>query len=202
MKQVLHNRRKGLTALGSLAFATLASCGPVATHSGVAQPVAMPSDPATVRVANALVQADRAARSGDNAALTSPLATISALGAHPLDTAAQSTLALWQAKAPPDTAPPLRGRTLGPGYRHGTLKAGGDLQIEQTFLSGQKASIVLSSPDAAQLRLQVIDGASQAVCQHTAARPSCEWVPMFTQRHLIHVINPSRRKARFYLVVD
>lgn len=192
---------RGLLALGSLALGVLASCGSATTGAGVAQPEPGPPDSAAIVVADALAQADRAARADNDDALAGPLATIMALGAHPIDDAAQSTLALWQTKAPAK-GPPLRGRTLGPGYRHGTLNAGGDLRIEQTFLSGQKASIALSSPDAAELRLQVIDGTSQAVCQHTAARPSCEWVPMFTQRHLIHVINPGRRKARFYLVVD
>jgi hypothetical protein len=201
MMGALVARATGLKALGLLALAVLASCGPAATMTGVGQAEPLPPGSSAMQVADALAQADRAARSGDAAALTLPLATIAALGAHPLDDAAQSTLALWQRKAP-DQGPPLRGRTLGPGYRHGTLDAGADLRIEQTFLSGQKATIALSSPDAAQLRLQVIDGASQAICQHTASRPSCEWVPMFTQRHMIHVINPGRRKARFYLVVD
>lgn len=186
--------------LVTLALGVLASCGTASTDAGLARTEPSRSQSRVLRVADALALADKAARTGDDAALASPLATLAALGAQPLDDAAQSSLALWQAKAP--DGPPLRGRTLGPGYRYGTLNAGGDLQIEQTFLSGQKASIALFSPDAAQLRLQVIDGTSQAVCQHTAARPSCEWVPMFTQRHQIHVINPGRRKARFYLVVD
>lgn len=184
-----------------LAVGLLASCGTASTDAGLARTEPSRPQSRVLRVADALALADKAARTGDDAALASPLATLTALGAQPLDDAAQSSLAQWQAKAL-DRGPPLRGRTLGPGYRHGTLNAGGDLQIEQTFLSGQKASIALSSPDAAQLRLQVIDGTSQAVCQHTASRPSCEWVPMFTQRHQIHVINPGRRKARFYLVVD
>lgn len=188
-------------AIGLAICGLFASCSPAATTSGVAEirPVAQTSS--AILIADALVQADRAARTGNDAALAPPLATIALLGARPLDDAAQSALALWQGRVP-DQGAPMRGRTLGPGYRHGTLNAGADMRIEQTFLSGQKASIVLSSPDAAQLRLQVVDGASHAICQHTAARPSCEWVPMFTQRHLIHVINPGRRKARFYLVVD
>lgn len=195
-------RRSASSAMmGLLALGMLASCGPAATREGLAQPKSLSSASSAMRLADALAQADVAGRTGDDATLALPLATIAALGARPLDDAARSALALWQERVP-DHGPPMRGRTLGPGYRHGMLNAGGDILIEQTFLSGQKASIALSSPDAAQLRLQVIDGASQPICQHTAVRPSCEWVPMFTQRHQIHVINPGRRKARFYLVVD
>lgn len=152
-------------------------------------------------LAEALAQADTAAKSGDAAGLAQPLAMIAALGARPLDPAGAAALADWQARNP-DQRPPLRGRALGPGYRNGMLGAGADLRIDQLFLSGQKASIALSSPDGAPLRLQVIDGDDQPVCQHTAARPSCEWIPIFTQRHAIHLINPGRREARFYLVIE
>lgn len=188
-------------ALACLAGSALAACAPVAGTTARA-PLAPVAPVSTAMVlADALARADHAATSGNDADLAKPLAIIDGLNARPLDAAGEAELAVWHHRNP-DTTPPLRGRTLGPGYRHGTLNAGGDLRIEQTFLSGQKASIALSSPSGARLRLNVIDGAAQPVCQHVAERPSCEWTPVFTQRHVIHLINPGSAKARFYLVIE
>jgi hypothetical protein len=164
-------------------------------------PAANPEGSAAVVLADALARADAAATTGKDADLTQPLAIIAMLNAQPLDESGRAELAAWQVRNPEQSAP-MRGRTLGPGYRHGTLNAGGDLRIEQTFLSGQKASIALSSPSGARLQLQVIDGKEQPVCQNVAARPSCAWTPMFTQRHVIHLTNPGNQTTRFYLVIE
>ncbi len=187
-----------LFALAATALSALVSCTPTMEGVTVA-PLAKGSTAATL--ADALAKADAAASTGSDSDLAQPLAIIAALDARPLDASAQAQLADWRSRSP-DTAPPLRGRTLGPGYRHGTLSAGGDLRIEQTFLSGQRASIALSTPGGSKLRLQVIDGAAKPVCQHVAASPSCEWIPVYTQRHVIQLTNPGRQKARFYLVIE
>lgn len=190
-----------LVALVTGMTAMLGACTP-ATSTVAPLPVAQVAEPPVATLlADALARADLAASQGKDSELARPLALIASLAAHPLDAAGEAELAAWQRRSP-DQTPPLRGRTLGPGYRHGVLDAGGDLRIEQTFLSGQKASIALSSPTGARLRLEVIDGGAQAVCQHVAERPSCEWVPLYTQRHVIHLINPGKQKARFYLVID
>ncbi len=166
--------------------------------SGASIPV---NSPAAVVLADALAAADRADGAGDNVGFARSMATISALDARPLDPSGTAQLARWQSRTP-DTLPPLRGRTLGPGFRKGTLAAGGDLAIEQTFLSGQKASVALSTPDGSKLGLQVIDGAAKQVCQDAAKTPACEWIPIFTQRHVIRLTNPARREVRFYLVIE
>ena len=185
-------------ALALTVLPVLASCTPIAKTA----PVAPPAKASTAMiVADALAQADTAARADKDADLVQPLAILAALDARPLDASGQTQLADWRSRSP-DTAPPLRGRTLGPGYHHGTLSAGGDLRIAQTFLSGQKASIALSTPSGTKLRIQVIDGAANPVCQHVAARPSCEWIPIYTQRHVIRLTNPSRQKTRFFLVIE
>lgn len=186
-----------LAAWMVVAIPLMASCSQPALQPRA--PVAQATN--AMVLADALASADAAATSGKDADLAKPLAIIAALSARPLDAATQAELAAWQARSP-ETSPPLRGRTLGPGYRHGTLGAGGDLRIEQTFLSGQKASIALSSSTGSRLRLQVIDGTAQPVCQHVAERPSCEWTPLYTQRHVIHLANPGKQTARFYLVIE
>jgi len=155
---------------------------------------------ASMRLADALAQADLAAEAGDGAGLARSLGAIAALGARPLDPSSVAQLAEWQGRSP--APPPLRGRALGPGYRQGVLAPGDDLSLEQTFLSGQKASIALTAPSGSALLLQVIDGSAKPVCTDRAATASCRWIPIFTQRHTIRLTNPGRRQARFYLVIE
>jgi hypothetical protein len=155
---------------------------------------------ASMRLADALAQADLAAEAGDGAGLARSLAAIAAIGARPLDPSSTAQLAEWQNRSP--APPPLRGRALGPGYRQGVLAPGDDLSLEQTFLSGQKASIALTTPSGSALLLQVIDGSAKPVCTDRAATASCRWIPIFTQRHTIRLSNPGQRQARFYLVIE
>lgn len=165
------------------------------------QPVPMVKDSPAEMLADALVEADLAARTKDAAGLERALATIGALDARPMDPAAEAQLAHWQSQSPA-SLPPLRGRTLGPGFRKGTLTAGAAIRIEQTFLSGQKASVALSTPEGARLRLEVIDNTAQPICRDVAAAPVCEWIPIYSQRHLIQLTNVDRHDTRFYLVIE
>lgn len=190
-----------LAGLALVAASALGSC----THAGEV-PVGSPPGQVTQNrpseiLADALAKADLAASTNDTKALARALATIGALGARPLDQTAQAELAQWQSQSPV-TVPPLRGRTLGPGFRKGTLTAGADLRIEQTFLSGQKASVALSTPDRARLRLEVIDNAAETICRNVAMAPACEWIPIYTQRHVIQLTNVDRQDTRFYLVIE
>ena len=134
-------------------------------------------------------------------ALAGALADVEALGGRPVDPADEAQLLAWRAQsgAPPI---PMRGRTLGRGYRSGTITPGSNTVIEQTFLSGQKASIALSAADGKVLGLSVLDGKDQPVCREQSQRTSCSWVPLFTQRHTIRLRNPGPGEVRYYLVID
>lgn len=191
-----------MAALALIAMPLMAGCagsaGTPAPATTAEAPKGAPTDAETL--ADALAAADRAAGADDAASLARSVARISALEPRPLDPDSAAQLAQWQSRVP-DT-PPLRGRTLGPGFRKGTLSAGGELRIEQTFLSGQKAAVALSTPDGLTLRLTVIDSAARPVCQNAASAPACEWIPIFTQRHVIQLTNPGPREARFYLVIE
>jgi hypothetical protein len=153
------------------------------------------------RLADALAAADHAASSGDQAALAAALADIDALGGRPDDTAGEVQLAAWHAKS--GIAPiPRRGRALGRGYRSGEIMPASNMVIEQTFLSGQKASIALTATGGGVLGLSVLDGKDQPVCREQAQLASCSWVPLFTQRHTIRLRNPGPVEVRYYLVID
>ena len=96
----------------------------------------------------------------------------------------------------------MRGRTLGPGFKSGTIRAGGKAVIEQTFLAGKKASIALSAPSGAPLELGVRDGEPRMLCEKRGVKAACSWVPVFTARYRIELGNPGKRSAEYYLVIN
>lgn len=192
-------RRRTLTILVT-ACALVAGCASVPPGAPLAGAVPATQTPGA-RLAAALAAADAAAATGDQPALVRALADIEALGGRPDDPAGEAQLSAWHAKS--GAAPiPLRGRTLGRGYRSGTITPGSNLVIAQTFLSGQKASIAVSAVDGKALGLSVLDGKDQPVCREQSQRASCSWIPLFTQRHTIQVRNPGPREVRYYLVID
>ena len=184
----------------ALACLLVAACAPVSADLPVADAPLADATPQE-RLADAVRAADRAALAGDEAALAGALAEIDALGGRPLDPTGEVQLAAWRAQSGAPSIP-LRGRTLGRGYRSGTITAGSNMVIEQTFLSGQKASIALSATDGKVLGLSVLDGKEKPVCREQSQRTSCSWIPLFTQRHTIRVRNPGPREVRYFLVID
>lgn len=191
--------RRAVALILFLACAVAAGCAPVSVGAPVVQ--ALPAGQAPQeRLAAALVAAEAASAMDDPQALARALADIDALGGRPDDPADEVRLAAWQAQS--GVAIPMRGRTLGRGYRSGTITPGSNMVIAQTFLSGQKASIALSATGGKELGLSVLDGRDQPVCREQSPRASCSWVPLFTQRHTIHLRNPGPREVRYYLVID
>jgi hypothetical protein len=188
------------TAILSCACVPLAGCASVPRVAPLSEVSPAEQTPET-RLAAALAAADAAAATGDRPALVRALADIEALGGRPEDRDGEAQLVAWQAKSGTPSIP-LRGRTLGPGYRSGTITPGSNMVIAQTFLSGQKASIAVSAVDGKPLGLSVLDGEDKPVCREQAQRASCRWVPLFTQRHTIQVRNPGPREVRYYLVID
>lgn len=185
----------------SLALALLASLGGCAQGAPPASSAAAPFDlPSTV--ADAFARAHLAEARGDRAALAAALGVIDRSGAKPAaDWSGEDPVQRWRALAP-DTAPPLRGSPLGPGYRCGALPAGRSDSFEQVFLSGQRAKIALSSPGNAPLTLRVVDANQRAVCATGNAQRACNWIPVFTQRYRIEVTNRGANRADYFLVVQ
>ena len=153
------------------------------------------------RLASVLAKADRAAAAGDRQALGDALVALDAMGAQALDDAAKTELANWDALRPNDVAP-MRGRALGPGFKTGLIAPGASTVIEQTFLSGRKASIAMSTPAGETLALGVRNSEPRLLCEKRGARASCSWVPVFTDRYRIELANPGRQRARYYLVIN
>jgi hypothetical protein len=153
---------------------------------------------AAERLAAALVDADAAYARDDKVRLADALRRFDALGGKPLDDT-PTDLAIWRAAI--DQPPPMRGRSLGPGYRSGQLSAGRSEQLEQVFLSGKRASVALSAPSGARLKLEIVDRSQAAVCGKEGNSSHCQWVPLFTDRYQIRIINPGEKAVRYFLVV-
>ena len=69
------------------------------------------------------------------------------------------------------------------------------------FLSGKRASVALSAPSGARLKLEVEDRSEEAVCGKEGNPNHCQWVPLFTDRYRIRIINPGATSVRYFLVV-
>ena len=192
-------RFAGPCAAGMLAFAlALAGCaaeGPQAASPPIAADMAE-------RVAFALADADEAQQAGQRDRLAAALRVISASGAAPLaDAPGGDPVPGWM-QAVGEERPATRGSPFGPGYRVGQLAAGKAARIEQLFLSGERAKVVLSAPGRAQLALRIRNAREQAVCDREGTPNHCQWVPMFTERHSIEIANHSSEPARYFLVIE
>lgn len=160
-----------------------------------------PFQSAADRAAFALKQADRAAEQEDAEALRASLHMLERLAVRPEGVSEAEMLAAWQARAPRDS-PPLRGSALGPAFRRGLLKPGGQMQIAQTFLAGQRAHLAIEIRDGGPFRVDVMDSEEKSVCSRTGKRARCTWLPLFTERHSIRLANRSERDLTYFLVIE
>lgn len=170
--------------------------------AGAPQPSVPASDAAVV--ASLLVEAEHAAQGprADRRMLGKALASLDRFGAHPLDTAGDP-LPEWRSAALASAEPPLRGRTLGPAYRNGTLPPGGTVRLTQLFDGGRTARVAIATPGKAPLGFAVIDGEERAVCPPaTGTERECSWVPLYSGRYEIVLSNGSDQQAGYYLVID
>jgi hypothetical protein len=153
------------------------------------------------RVADALLAAEEAALSQDEPALRRAMLSLERLGAAPQTPTDIGRLEGWFAQTS-GPMPPMRGRALGPAYRSGSLRPGAITRIEQTFLGGKSASIVVRVSDGPPLELRVIDQAQREVCEHSASVIQCRWMPLYTQRHRIEIINNRSQVSNYYIVFE
>lgn len=204
-------RRHPLALAGALAGALALLGGCVApgdagqAASTASSPPSAPGAPlATGRaaiIAEALVMAERAEHVQDTAALAQALDRLDRLGATPQSEEDAAARQRWQASLPADTRP-LRGRALGPAYRSGSLRPGASAELFQTFLGGKSAQIVLKVAKGPAPRLVVHDMAERRVCQASDDPVACRWVPLYTQRHRIEIVNSGPEPSQYYIVFD
>lgn len=168
-------------------------------------PIGTEVDTPVDRVADALAAGEAATIDGNSMALVSAARRLDRLAAHPAER--EDDLATrWrlQGLSPgaKDIVVPTRGRTLGPAYRSGNLAAGGRVEIEQIFFGGEAAVIVVVPQTRRSLQISVSDHRGKQICDQIVISPktSCRWLPIFTTRFRISVINIGGSPVRYYFV--
>ena len=123
--------------------------------------------------------------------------TLLLLGAKPIE--GEDLGLRWSkgAKLPP----PYRRRALGPGYRSVSLARGDAAHFEQVFLAGQRAQVALVPFNQSEFRLEVSDDQGSKQCAVPAAM-RCSWIPLWTTRYRIDVVNTGKKPGSSYLVMQ
>jgi hypothetical protein len=189
--------RARAAAVGAALALALAGCGGMEA----APEVAAPGPARAEQVAEALLRADRAEQRGDAAALAKAALVLDRLAPQAQTDADAEALNRWRARLPEDL-PPLRGRALGPGYRSAMLMPGAATQLHQTFLGGRRAQIEVRVAQGPLPRLLVRDQSEREICRADRNPVSCRWMPLYTQRHSIEIVNAGREMSRIYIVFD
>lgn len=186
------------------AVTAMALIGPLGACAGQAQLAGTPAVPHTPaeQVAAAL---DAGSISGPAKGRLAAARTLAALGARPAVAGEPDLAASWSAPLQGSAAEPVyRGRMLGPAYRKGLISAGAEVVIEQVFMAGQVAEVVVAPSSGAELSLTIADPAGQEVCKSRVLRPhgKCSWRPPFAGRYGLRISNSGTREANFFLVVN
>lgn len=182
---------------GSAVLAACAHAGePPLAVAGAADPLA--------EAAAALAAAEIAPTAAER---TPFLRQVEALRLTPVEDDAEGAalLARWKAEAPPAPQDAVyRGRTLGPAYRRASIQPGETIEIEQIFYAGERAEIAAQSTGGQPVDLEIRtqrDAATPPVCA-AKLEPvgKCRWLPLFTARFKMKLVNRGGKPASVYIV--
>jgi len=164
--------------------------------AGIAAAAAAPADDFD-RVAAALEAGTSAETAGQPSRLHGAALALAATGAVPVD--GQEDLARrWQGASGPPT---YRERALGPAYRAITIRAGATATFQQTFLAGQRARVAVVGLKRSTFVLSVTDDGNIGVCARTS-RATCEWIPLWTTRFKLNVVNSGPADGAYFLLIE
>lgn len=123
--------------------------------------------------------------------------SLSALGAHPWDGTADLAAGWKEA-----TQGAYRERVLGPAYLHVMIEPGEHYALEQSFLAGRRARIAAFPTSPTRFQLLVNDGERDHSCDVHRGTANCDWVPVFTGRVRVNLLNSGKRPAKFVIVMQ
>lgn len=149
------------------------------------------------RTVAALRAGTRGEVGGHAEATAAAASTLAALGAHPLEGSPDLAQA-WRGAA----SVPYRERVLGPAYLNVTLQPGGRYALEQAFLAGRRARVAAFATRPTPFQLQVDDGDRERSCGLREGTAHCDWVPVFTGRVRVNLMNAGKRPAKFVIVMQ
>ena len=182
--------------IGALAL-TLAACVPTAAERTGALPA---TGDLLVDTAALLAAAEAARGAAERKSYLQRLDVFQVAAAEGQD---DDPLAQWRADAVAAGVerPVYRGRALGPAYRRARIAPGEAIRIEQIFYAGERAEIAAQSHGGQPVALAIRNPRTEPVCSaELAPRASCRWLPLFTERFSIELVNRSRDQASVYIV--
>jgi hypothetical protein len=97
-----------------------------------------------------------------------------------------------------------RGRTLGPAYRESELAALARNSFREIFFAGRLARISARSRSDQPFQLSISNQDGDTVCQVASLSgvAACEWVPVWTEPHIIEIVNPEPRRTAITLITN
>jgi len=159
-------------------------------------------DNAFDRVVAALHSGQTAETVGNRGGLRDAASMLAAAGAVPAD--GQEDLSRrWDAAAGQSAAvlPVYRDRVLGPAYRALNIPVGGAATFHQTFFAGQRARVAVVGLNHSDFMLSITDDGDAGVCERTS-RAACNWIPLWTTRFKLRVINSGRVPGIYFMLVQ
>jgi len=154
------------------------------------------------RVAAALAAGATAEAVGDRNVLRDAASLLASAGAVPADGQDDLSRRWGSARTTsPQPVPAYRDRALGPAYRAISLPAGSAAVFQQTFLAGQRARIAVIGVRRSDFLLSVTDDGDAKICE-TTSRAACDWVPPWTTRFKLRVVNSGKLPGTYYLLIQ
>ena len=96
-----------------------------------------------------------------------------------------------------------RQRVLGPAYFSVAIGPAGALKLGQSFYGGQRARVVAFAADkSSALILSVRQDGAGAPCAASGGTWRCDWIPLYTGRVEIELINRGRKATNFVIVMQ
>ena len=164
---------------------------------------------------------NKAKKDMDAEALTNAAQFLTRLGAQPFNTDMQDLAQDWINTANElqgdKKNPVYRGRVRGPAYREKTLAPGAKEVLQEIYYASERAEITLkilgdgNQLPTANLALQVAeqtDTSQEDVCtlntqkNKTQTASSCQWLPLWTAKYNITIVNHGDSPVSYLLVTN
>lgn len=207
-------QRAGARRTGWLGAALLVSLGSCVTAPAMSErlsaPPPTPAASSHAPVIEAIRLAERGKAEADPDALRQAARLLLATGAMPTEGSGTPDLvAVWLDQADAmdgrTTRQNLtRGRTLGPAYREAEIAALARNSFREIFFAGRLARISVTSRSDQPFELSISNQAGEQVCQMASLSgiAACEWVPVWTEPHVIEIVNTQPRRAAVTLITN
>ncbi len=157
---------------------------------------------------------DKANTNKDAQALSRAATLLTQIGAKPMDGNTPDLAKKWEGIAqslePTPKEPPFRGRTKGPAYHQKILAGGAQEILEEVYYASEKAELTLKILSGGKLDLVVREQSAEitepidAVCTLNAKAntTSCQWLPLWTAKYNITIVNHSQEPVPYLLVTN